>query len=615
MRLRILCLMTLVAGGGRVWAANGNALTADQRRQVAQLWDMAEIRQHPLEPEKISTRTVPFLVAGVNDWMNTGDAWVAKKTAKPSVAPSAPTSRDEQLLVEDYYYSSELTPQGANRIYCAIARPAKASGPQPVILVFHGGGGHASGALALAIARRHPGMAALAMDYNGQFASGASRVTQWKNVTHERKFELVPDLRNWAMYHNVTAARRALDFLTTQPWADTNRFGVVGISYGGWVALFLAGVDERVKCVTTAFSAGGMEGTSGRGAQQLRWEPAEQRALWLAAYEPLAYAAQTKAAVFFSLATDDLFFWLSGAERNLAALPGPKGWLLRPNCNHGAGGPELPDMSPAAFMRHVLADGPALPGFQGLEIGKDGISYAWKVTGTNPIARAILNWSPGKPVSPGRYWIEFPATRDGDRWVAKIPGEFRTLASVAFATVINPQLGAVSSMLIHHDGLDPATQPGPQWDGNALWDTLRGAAAWRVPAPTTPATVFEFMPPAGIKLGPAQGGKKFCLLSNSVVLGSGVATQHHGVHLRINGNGHAGVLNVGLLRDTNSMDEQAYLAAVRYTAGSADYELPWSQFKGSATAPNQLWPFDALRLEGARPDGSAVRLEVIEFLH
>lgn len=443
---------------------------------------------------------------------------------------------------------------------------------------------------------------------------GAPRVTQWKNVTRERKFDLVPNLRNWAMYHNVIAARRAMDFLETQPWADTNRFGAVGISYGGWVALMLAGVDERVKCVTTAVSSGGMEGTAGRGAQQLRWEPAEQRALWLAAYEPLAYAAKTKAAVFFSLATDDLFFWLSGAERNLAALPGPKGWMLRPNCNHGAGGPDLPDMSPAAWLRHILADGPALPSFQGLEVSADGSSYAWKVTGTNTIIKAVLNWSPGKVVSSARYWIEFPATRSGDRWVAQVPPALRSLASAAFATVMDPQLGAVSSTLVHRDGLDPTTQAASQWENHALWDVQRGTAAWRIPFPGSPATVFEVMPPAGIKLGPVKGGKKFCLISNSVLLGSGVAAQQQGLRIGINGNGQAGVLKVGLLRELNSLDEQAYVAEVRYRADRADYDLPWTQFKASDGAPAQVWPFNTLRLEGVRPDGSALSLEQIQFI-
>jgi hypothetical protein len=64
-----------------------------------------------------------------------------------------------------------------------------------------------------------------------------------------------------------------------------------------WVALILAGADERVKCVVTGVSAGGAEGAASRSSQPLRWEPAEQRRLWLAAYDPIAYAPQTNAVV------------------------------------------------------------------------------------------------------------------------------------------------------------------------------------------------------------------------------------------------------------------------------------------------------------------------------
>lgn len=166
MNYQLFCCLALSVGCS--FAAKGVALTSDQQKQRDSLWDMGEIRGHPLGPEKLSTRKAPLYVAGANDWMNTGDAWVAPKGNKAlEAAAPKPGHSDEQLVVEEYYYSLEMTPQGPNRIFCAIARPEKASGPQPVILVFHGGGGHASGALALAIARKHSGMAALAMDYNG----------------------------------------------------------------------------------------------------------------------------------------------------------------------------------------------------------------------------------------------------------------------------------------------------------------------------------------------------------------------------------------------------------------------------------------------------------------
>ena len=613
---RIFCLLTLILGGGRSLAAGGDALTSDQRRQVEQLWDMAEIRTHPLEPEKFSMRKAPLYVAGANDWMSTGDGWVAGKKSALTPAAAKPTSSNEQLIVEEFFISSENSSNGPNRIYCAIARPESATGLMPVVLIFHGGGGHASGALALAAARRHPGMAGVAMDYNGQFAPGPKgKVTEWKNVQHDRKFDLVPNLRNWAMYHNVIAARRVLDFLETQPWADKNRIGAVGISYGGWVALLLAGVDDRVKCVTTGVSAGGAEFTAGRASQQLRWEPAEQRALWLANYEPYAYAARTKAAIFFQLCANDLFFWITGAAKNLEAFPGEKGWVLRPNSNHNAGGPEVSDAAAPAFMRYILVDGPAVPKIEKIEEGSNGFSYSWQVNSSRTITNAVLYWSPGKAVSPARYWIGFPAACEGDTWRVRIPTEYARLASQAFINVGDEANVVVSSSLLIRDGLDPMTAAGPQWSNGQLWDVVRGAAAWRTPAPGQAKTIFESILPTGLKLGPDKGGTKFVLISNSAILASGVAAQHRGVRLRINGNGQAGSLKVGLLRDTNSLDEQAYIAEVRYIAGNADYELPWMQFKGPVGAANQPWPFDALRLDGTRPDGSMVSVETIELFH
>jgi dienelactone hydrolase len=584
----------------------------------ASLWDMGALHKQPLDPEQIGgARRVPRVVAGASDWMNTGDAWVAKKKDAGSAPAAKAPDKGEQLLVEDYYYSSESTPRGANRIFCAIARPANVAQPVPVVLIFHGGGGHASEALALAIARRHPGMAGLAMDYNGQFVKGAPHVTQWKNVERGQTLDLVPDASNYPMYHYVTAARRAIDFLETQSWADSRRIGCVGISYGGWVALILAGVDERVKCVTTAVSAGGAQFTSGRAAQQMRWDPPEQRPLWVASYDPFSYAARTKAAVFFQLASNDLFFWLSGAGKNLAALPGEKGWVVRPNSNHGAGGPELPDTAAPAFMRHVLAHGPALPRVTEFQVSGDGTVYTWKAAGPNRITRAVLVWSPGTAVSPGRYWIEFPAQRAGDTWHASVPASFSGLAAQAYVNIGDEQGIVVSGGLTARDGLDPMTESGPQWPGGQLWDVERGTAAWRPPAPGLAKTVVECNSRTGLRLGPDKAGKEFVLLTNSVVLASGVATRQKGLHLRINGNGQAGTLTVTLLRDTNSLDERAYRAEIAYGRGTSEHDIPWAALrlatKNVAAAPMPC-PLDGLMLSGRRDGQSPLTLEALTFI-
>ncbi len=589
--------------------------------QAVDIWDMTEVRTQPLDTEVVGERKAPLYLPRSDDWMSTGDDWVAKETRANSLEENKKSvDSGQQLLVVDFFISCDHTPDGPNRIFCASARPENATGPVPVILVFHGGGGHASGALALAIARRHPGMAAIAMDYNGQLRPGPEgRVTVWRSFdadNRQRAFELVPDLTNWPLRQYVIAARRTIDYLETQPWADPDRVGAVGISYGGWVALMLAGVDDRVKCVTTAVSAGGAQFTAGRSAQTLRWEPAEQRQLWLDNYEPLAHAPNTKAAVCFSLSTNDLFFWLNGAEKNRAAIPNQKCWLLRPNSNHGSGGPPVPDDLGPALMTHVLADGPPVPEVTEFQVSEDGQQFTWKAVGPHAFTRAVLNWSPADAVSPARYWIELPATRDGDSWTADAPAGFGAVASQSFVNLGDQQGVVVSSTILHHPGIDSMRASGPQWPEGQLWDTQRGDAAWRSPAGWMAKTAFSVNKNSELQVGPQPGGKDFHLLTNSAVLASGIAATHKGIYLKMNGNGLSGALKVILLRDTNSLDERVYTAEVNYSAAESEHEIAWSDFQlttADATAPTMPSPFDGLIFSGTRQDGSSISIQSISL--
>ena len=634
----ILAASALARLGAVAWCAQG---------PMDKLWDMTEMRKTPFALEKLSARKAPLFMPGVNDWRRQGDTWVAGGPARPGPASANAPASGEQLLVEEWYFDCGASAQGPDRIFCGLARPEKAADRVPVLLVFHGGGGHGSGALAVAVARHHPGFAALAMDYNGQFFPGAPRTTLWRSITEQmraRRLQLRPDLSNYPMGHYVMAARRAMDLLAEQPWADTSRVGCVGISYGGWLALILAGVDERVKCVSNGVSAGGTEGTASRSAQPLRWDPPEQRALWLSAYDPISYAARTKAAVFLNLSSNDRFFWLSGAARNYQALAGDKRWLVRPNADHNAGGPEIPDPS-AEWDRYVLAGGQALPRVDEIRLQADGGGFAWKASGPFPITKAVLYWSPGKAVSCARYWMELAGKQAGDEWTARVPERHAGVAGEAFATVFDAAGRAVSSPPVRREGADPQKEVVPLWEGDSLWDSERGADAWRpltagggpktrietVPlrgARPVPAGSPDLRPPTtygwnGVRIGPEAGGKAFCALTNSVVMGSGRAPQCKGIRLTINGggppNGSAGGkpgrVKVSLVRDSGSLDEIAYSAWVDYGPGSTARDIAWAEFRtANKTAPAHVWPFNGLQLEGVREDGSAIALESVMLL-
>ena len=54
----------------------------------------------------------------------------------------------------------------------------------------------------------------------------------------------------------VADAQAALSFLALQPQVDADRLGVYGTSYGGATVVWLAAIDERVKCMVSVVGVG-----------------------------------------------------------------------------------------------------------------------------------------------------------------------------------------------------------------------------------------------------------------------------------------------------------------------------------------------------------------------
>ena len=50
----------------------------------------------------------------------------------------------------------------------------------------------------------------------------------------------------------VYSIMRSIDVLSTQPWADADRIGMVGLSYGGFYTLFTAAADPRIRSALAA---------------------------------------------------------------------------------------------------------------------------------------------------------------------------------------------------------------------------------------------------------------------------------------------------------------------------------------------------------------------------
>lgn len=555
-----------------------------------------EAAQTPLNVEELARSTAVGPTPA--DWAKAGDSWLGGDSNQATGA---------KLEVVDFYYSAGSGAEGENRIFASLAKAVALKGKAPAILVFHGGGGHGDKYLAIALARANPGFAVLAMDYNGQFRPSQGKVTQWKSVVQNNETtrgnfdpgsNLIPNA--------AIAARRGIDLLVTMEDIDADRIGLVGISYGGWVALRAAADDTRVKFVATTVSSGGVSGTGSYTARTERTLSPEEIEAWRREVEPLSVADKITCPVFLNLSTNDRFFWLSGARQFFAKLPNPLNrWLLTPNSDHNAGGIKLANPI-AAWIRAVLEAKP-LPSVEVPSL--DGGKLRWAVS--HEITACTAWWSPGSTVSPARYWIPVEGRKSADAgWEANLPENFVGVSGEAFVTAEGPEF-LFSSSLLDIPGTDPRVSARHILWENSIWDSSRGADAWRAPViGGNVKTTIKAADDGTVTFAPG-GGKGIAAITNSVVVASENAKAAKGLSISLEAEGASQPIKVALMRDGNSLDEKRFEASVDIVGVGKPFVIPWWDFRSTKGGDNELFPFDTLEISTTDPDLKSLRVGAI----
>jgi dienelactone hydrolase len=540
-------------------------------------WDMDEWRKYPFDYEEIDVREAPFHTNKTADVASTGDSWVGKRDG--SAADTKP-EQSGKLTVTDFYITAGGDERGKNRVFCSMAVPADIGRRIPVLFIYHGGGGHASADLALAFARKNPGCAAIAVDYNGQHIPSERPVSNWVTVKRELGDQLNDLAKNpldFSLFGVIQASRRVIDWVDRQAWSDTSKYCNIGISYGGWVSLMMAGVDSRIKLAATHVSSGGTKGTySMTGRPQ--YKDSINGKIWLRYAEPMPYAPAIKIPVFLNLATNDRFFWLSGAEKFKQALRGTTRWLLTPNCDHNAGGPSFNDPI-AEWIARYFKNGPALPEFFDTSVSETENKVKTKIISPTGIKSVYLNLSPGKMVSPARYWKMIEAKENNGLWEAAVPDDFKGSCATMFFTIIDDSNCAVSSDIFYSEGKDGNFV----WDGGNLWDERAGQHAWRhAPALTKGinAAEFELSGDGSLSMKPLQPEAQFAMITNSFRFNDpAMIRSTKGISVNIGGNGEDGEVKIILAKDYSSTKAEYFATDLKITGNQQCYYLYWADFK------------------------------------
>lgn len=332
------------------------------------------------------------------------------------------------------------------RVFAYYGIPAEVpaeGGRYPAMVLIHGGGGTAYDNWVRLWNSR--GYVAIAMDLCGCVPTGTT--AKWTRHEYggppgwDASFDQLdgPVEDQWT-WHAVSAVIRAHSLIRTFPEVDSNRIGVTGISWGGYLTSIVAGVDSRFRFAVPVYGCGFL-------GENSAWLPAferigaEKAALWLRQWDPSGYLGRAKMPILWVNGTND-FAYPMDSWQNSYRLPQTERTLclrIRMPHAHGPAG-EAPEEI-RVFADQFLKEGKPLVKIieQGHSPSEGWCSFESDAAVVN--AEIAFTRNTGKWQD--RVWESLPATIDLQkrRVSASVPAD----ATVFYLNLFDDRNCAVST--------------------------------------------------------------------------------------------------------------------------------------------------------------------------
>ena len=324
--------------------------------------------------------------------------------------------------VRSLFYTGEPYQGQPTRVfaYCAVPHDddAPSSGRKvPAMVLVHGGGGTAFKEWVELWA--HRGYAAIAMDLSGRGPDGNRLPDGGPDQQELQKFHAIQDgpLAAWP-YHAVSNVIRAHSLLRSFPEVDSERTGITGISWGGYLTCIVAGLDHRLKVAVPVYGCGFLHENSA-WIEILCSMSTEDRENWIASFEPSGYLKHCRAAMLFINGTNDFAYPLDSWQASYRLVPGPTTLCVKVRMAHSHPDGWAP-REIGAFVESVLRDGEPLPRFSG--VTRNGPDIVARFDSAAPVIEATLNYTVDACAWKDRHWHSEPARLSRQTASATLPG-------------------------------------------------------------------------------------------------------------------------------------------------------------------------------------------------
>ena len=219
----------------------------------------------------------------------------------------------------------------------------------PGMVCVHGGGGRAFRQWVEMWLER--GYAAIAMDLSGRDVNGNRLTNGGPEQDDTAKFSTTAAWRDMWTYHAVSAVVRANSVLRGISSVDSDRIGITGISWGGYLTCIVVGVDTRFACAIPVYGCGFLQHNSADKWMKIFAEMTdEQRRAWHDKCDPSVYLRHVTIPMLFVSRTNDTAYPLDILEMSCTLPDGDVSRCIRIEMAHG----HEPGWAPREI--HIFAD-------------------------------------------------------------------------------------------------------------------------------------------------------------------------------------------------------------------------------------------------------------------